>query len=291
VFGKRLNQELLPLEVDTVLAKITGFVGKPTSSRKKGAQQYFFVNNRYMKHPYFHKAVQNAYDRLVPVGEQVPYFIYFDVPTEGGTITVNMESNVGYDVSIPSDCDWITLPVSTRGKSQTSNLKPQTSNLKSQTRAAKTTAVVLRVSENTTYKERDAVVTISNKEAGVSVGIYIHQPFETVFNVDKAEAEVPMDGGTVTATVESNVDYNVSIPSDCKWITLTTSTRGKSQTSNLKSQISKQRAPRVRKTVHHVARASPLAAVGYSGIDTGVWLLQSRHVFRYQHAPHQLHDR
>ena len=182
----------------------------------------------------------------------------FDVPTEGGTITVNMESNVGYDVSIPSDCDWITLPVSTRGKSQTSNLKPQTSNLKSQTRAAKTTAVVLRVSENTTYKERDAVVTISNKEAGVSVGIYIHQPFETVFNVDKAEAEVPMDGGTVTATVESNVDYNVSIPSDCKWITLTTSTRGKSQTSNLKSQISNLKSQtRAAKTSVLVFRVAP----------------------------------
>ena len=137
----------------------------------------------------------------------------FDVPTEGGTITVNMESNVGYDVSIPSDCDWITLPAGARAK----------------TRAAKTTAVVLRVRENTTYKERDAVVTISNKEAGVSVGIYIHQPFETVFNVDKAEAEVPMDGGTVTATVESNVDYNVSIPSDCKWITLSSGSRSRTR--------------------------------------------------------------
>ena len=137
----------------------------------------------------------------------------FDVPTEGGTITVNMESNVGYDVSIPSDCDWITLPAGARAK----------------TRAAKTTAVVLRVSENTTYKERDAVVTISIKEAGVSVGIYIHQPFETVFNVDKAEAEVPMDGGTVTATVESNVDYNVSIPSDCKWITLSSGSRSRTR--------------------------------------------------------------
>ena len=65
----------------------------------------------------------------------------------------------------------------------------------------------------------------------------------------------------------------------------------KSQTSNLKSQISKQRAPRVRKTVHHVARTPPLAAMGHSGIDTGLRLLQPRHVVRYQHAPYQLHDR
>lgn len=78
VFGKRLNQELLPLEVDTAICKITGFVGKPESARKKNGD-YFFVNGRYMRHPYFHKAVLNAYERLVPTGMQVPYFIYFQV--------------------------------------------------------------------------------------------------------------------------------------------------------------------------------------------------------------------
>ena len=80
VFGKRLNQDLLPVEAETSLGHIQGFVGKPESARKKGAHQYFFVNGRYMKHPYFHKAVQNAFERLVPTGEQVPYFIYFKVP-------------------------------------------------------------------------------------------------------------------------------------------------------------------------------------------------------------------
>ena len=79
VFGKRFNQDLLPIEVTTTLCHITGFVGKPESARKKGPQEYFFVNGRYMRHPYFHKAVLNAYERLVPVGMQVPYFIYFDV--------------------------------------------------------------------------------------------------------------------------------------------------------------------------------------------------------------------
>lgn len=79
VFGKKLNQDLLPLDVETTLCRITGFVGKPESARKKGAQNFFFVNGRFIKHPYFHKAVTGAYDRLVPVGMQVPYFIYFDV--------------------------------------------------------------------------------------------------------------------------------------------------------------------------------------------------------------------
>lgn len=79
VFGKRFNQELLPVNVDTTMCKISGFIGKPESARKKGVHQFFFVNGRYMKHPYFNKAVMAAYDRLIPQGEQVPYFIYFDV--------------------------------------------------------------------------------------------------------------------------------------------------------------------------------------------------------------------
>lgn len=79
VFGKRFNQDILPIDVDTALCRISGFVGKPEAARKKGSHDYFFVNGRYMKHPYFHKAVMNAFDRLIPEGMQVPYFIYFDV--------------------------------------------------------------------------------------------------------------------------------------------------------------------------------------------------------------------
>lgn len=79
VFGKRLNQELLPISVETSMCKLSGFVGKPESARKKGLHQYFFVNGRYMKHAYFHKAVQQAYERLIPMGTQVPYFVYFEV--------------------------------------------------------------------------------------------------------------------------------------------------------------------------------------------------------------------
>lgn len=83
VIGKKINQHLLPIDIDTTMCKISGFVGKPESARKKGARQFFFVNGRYMKHPYFHKAIMTAYERLVPEGEQIPYFIYFTVnPTD-----------------------------------------------------------------------------------------------------------------------------------------------------------------------------------------------------------------
>lgn len=88
VFGKRINQDLLPVNVDTTVCRISGFVGKPEAAKKKNTHQYFFVNGRYMKHPYFHKAVMNAYERLIPAGEQIPYFIYFEV--DAGNIDVNI---------------------------------------------------------------------------------------------------------------------------------------------------------------------------------------------------------
>lgn len=89
VFGKRLNQDLLPIGVDTSLCRIHGFVGKPESARKKVLQQYFFVNERYMKHAYFHKAVMIAFDRLIPQGEQIPYFLYFEVPAENIDVNIH----------------------------------------------------------------------------------------------------------------------------------------------------------------------------------------------------------
>jgi DNA mismatch repair protein MutL len=79
VYGRRYGQDLLPVGVETSLCRITGFVAKPEAARKKGVHECFFVNGRYMKHPYFHKAVAQAYDRLIPAGAHVPYFIYFEV--------------------------------------------------------------------------------------------------------------------------------------------------------------------------------------------------------------------
>lgn len=83
VFGKKLNSDLLPVEVETSLATITGYVAKPETAKKKGNRQYFFVNGRFMRHPYFHSAIMRAYEGMIPAGEHVSYFIYFDVsPSE-----------------------------------------------------------------------------------------------------------------------------------------------------------------------------------------------------------------
>ena len=88
VFGKKINADLLPVEAETSLVNISGFVGKPEAAKKKGAHQFFFVNGRYMRHPYFHSAVMHAYENLIPAGEHVSYFIYMSV--EASSIDVNV---------------------------------------------------------------------------------------------------------------------------------------------------------------------------------------------------------
>ena len=88
LFGSSLDKNLLPLQVETSLVKIDGFVGTPESARTKGARQFFFVNGRYMRHPYFNRAIVSAFDKLIAPDKQVPYFIRFDV--EPSRIDVNI---------------------------------------------------------------------------------------------------------------------------------------------------------------------------------------------------------
>ena len=79
LFGKKINSQLIEVGVTSTLLNVKGFVGAPESARKKGALQFFFVNGRYMRHPYFAKAVLEAYGSIIPAGEQVPFFIMFEV--------------------------------------------------------------------------------------------------------------------------------------------------------------------------------------------------------------------
>jgi DNA mismatch repair protein MutL len=88
VFGKSLNSELIPVDIDTSIVKITGYTGKPSASKRKNDKQYFFVNNRYMKSSYFHKAVVMAYEKLTLPDCIPPYFLYMEVDPR--TIDVNV---------------------------------------------------------------------------------------------------------------------------------------------------------------------------------------------------------
>lgn len=89
IFGKRTGELLLPVQVETSLVSISGFVGKPESARKKGASQYLFVNGRFMRHPRFHYAVMEAFAHLIAAGDQVPYFIFFQVDPAGIDVNIH----------------------------------------------------------------------------------------------------------------------------------------------------------------------------------------------------------
>lgn len=88
VMGKKMNNSLLSLDVTTSVARIAGFIGRPESARKKSGEQYFFVNDRYMRHPYFHKAVMEAFSGLLLPETMPSYFIYLTVDPE--SIDVNI---------------------------------------------------------------------------------------------------------------------------------------------------------------------------------------------------------
>ncbi len=81
IFGKKTRdwqQQLVPIEAHTTLGNISGFVGKPEYAQKS-ANQFFFVNGRFMRHPYFHRAVMQAYERMLQPNENPAYFIYFEM--------------------------------------------------------------------------------------------------------------------------------------------------------------------------------------------------------------------
>ena len=88
LFGRKMNEALLPVDVETSVVKVSGFCSNLDNVKGKGAKQFFFVNGRFMRHPYFHKAVMSAYEGLVPEGDQPSYFLFLDVPAD--TIDVNI---------------------------------------------------------------------------------------------------------------------------------------------------------------------------------------------------------
>lgn len=88
VFGKQINQDLITLETETSLINIKGFIGKPENARRTYGEQFFFVNNRFMKHPYFHKAVVEAYQNILPAEAIPSYFIFMEA--DPASIDINI---------------------------------------------------------------------------------------------------------------------------------------------------------------------------------------------------------
>lgn len=89
VFGKQINQFLVPINADTSIVKISGLVGKPEAARKTFGEQFFFVNQRFIKHPFLHRAVMKAYEYLLPADAIPTYFIYFEMDPESIDINIH----------------------------------------------------------------------------------------------------------------------------------------------------------------------------------------------------------
>ncbi|HOS73061.1 MAG TPA: DNA mismatch repair endonuclease MutL [Bacteroidales bacterium] len=88
IFGRQINRELIPLETETTIVNVKGFITKPEFVRRSCRDQFFFVNRRYMRHPYFHKAVMEAYQKIIPPDTIPSYFIFMETDPE--TIDINI---------------------------------------------------------------------------------------------------------------------------------------------------------------------------------------------------------
>ncbi len=88
LMGKAIGSQIIPIATETAIVKIDGFVGLPSHARRRNAPQYFFVNGRNMRHPYFHKAVTSCYADLIAGDMQPIYFISLQV--DPATIDVNI---------------------------------------------------------------------------------------------------------------------------------------------------------------------------------------------------------
>lgn len=85
---KKLGTQIISVDEDTEIVKINGFVGKPEIAKKSRGEQFFFVNNRYIKSGYLHNAIVDAFDNLLPSGHQPSYFLYLDI--EPSKIDINI---------------------------------------------------------------------------------------------------------------------------------------------------------------------------------------------------------
>lgn len=89
LMGKSVAANLLEVSTSTSLVKVEGFVCRPEVAKKRGADQYLFINGRYFKSPYLHKAVVMAYDKLIPAGVQPSYFLYLTVDADKVDVNVH----------------------------------------------------------------------------------------------------------------------------------------------------------------------------------------------------------
>ncbi len=89
IFGNGFRDKLYPVEQETDIMDVHGFIAKPENAKKKKSEQYMFINHRYVRHPLLNYAVEQAYAQLIPQGYRPAYFIYIDINPECVDINVS----------------------------------------------------------------------------------------------------------------------------------------------------------------------------------------------------------
>ncbi|WNW02835.1 DNA mismatch repair endonuclease MutL [Tenacibaculum sp. HL-MS23] len=89
IFGAKMNEKLVPISEQTDIITINGFTAKPEFAKKKRGEQYFFVNNRFIKSSYLNHAVSNAFEGLLEHGSHPSYFLYLEVPPNSIDINIH----------------------------------------------------------------------------------------------------------------------------------------------------------------------------------------------------------
>ena len=77
--GQSVDKGLIPIHFENEISNINGFVSLPDCAKKRGAEQFLFVNGRYMRHPYFHRAILSVYEKLLAPGYAPNYFLFFSI--------------------------------------------------------------------------------------------------------------------------------------------------------------------------------------------------------------------
>ena len=131
------------------------------------------------------KLVQRQIDTIT-TGKNI-----YNVPEEGGTVSINVESNIDYTVEISSDCTWLTQVSGTRGLSKST--------------------ITLNASKNETEMDKKATVKLTCSERNYSTEVVINQEYKQYFNIDPTEIAVSEAGGVIEVNVETNVDYTIDI--------------------------------------------------------------------------------
>ncbi len=123
VAGIGMAKLLLPVQTETSIVKISGFIGTPDTARKTGGDQYFFANDRYMRSSYFNKAVTDAYKGIIPADHVPAYFIYLTVDPQALDVNVHpQKTEIKFD---DDQAIWRILNAAVASCLNDNNILPQ----------------------------------------------------------------------------------------------------------------------------------------------------------------------